>query len=610
MYKIRLTSFVSPYGYIFIAALCLCQLSASGQINTDFKNNDLAANPTWTGNLTDFEINAYHQLHLKTNKADTSYLSTPLKCEAAMEWKFWVRLSFAPSANNHARIYLVADNQNPILANKTFYIQLGEAGSLDAITLFYKDGLSVHEVCRGSSGLIANPFSIRIRVVRFSNGTWKIASDPTGANQFSNEASGVELAPLPDGFFALFCRYTISNSTGFYFDDIMVNSYNEGTNPPLLIQALVSGESQILLNFNKSIEKSTSLKSSNFSLTDGTHPISVYADPSTGTLIRLDFSQPLPPDQTFTLSFQGITDLDGNTMPQKEITLSYHPIRPFDVVINEIMFDPGDNKEEFIELYNRSSKICDVSQLWLKVENTTSASQQPNIRICEPGQLISPGEFRVLVDDKSNFMKQYPLLSSNLVIEVNGFPPLSNEGGIITLCNSTGILIDKAGFNPELHFPMLRITSGVSLERVDPNGLSGLKDNWHSASETSGFSTPGKINSQHITQNPASLFFTLEPEQFTPDNDGKDDNLLIKYNSEKPGSMMTILIYNINGKPIRQLVSNVLLASENTFTWDGLTDHHTKAPAGIYVIYATVYSTSGDVRQFKKSTILATPLKR
>ncbi len=102
----------------------------------------------------------------------------------------------------------------------------------------------------------------------------------------------------------------------------------------------------------------------------------------------------------------------------------------------------------------------------------------------------------------------------------------------------------------------------------------------------------------------------LEPEQFTPDNDGKDDELIIHYKPENPGSMMTLTIYDIKGRPIRRLVSNVLLAAENSIFWDGCKDDHTKASPGIYIIYAEVYNTSGEVHHFKKSTILATPLKR
>jgi len=877
MYAHRFTVFYYLVRLKLIMAFYLLQFNAIAQINEDFSDPDLTSNPCWTGTLNDFEVNAFHQLHLKTSGADTSFLSTPLTCSGGMEWKFWVHLSFSPSENNNARIYLIADNAIPTLSNKAFYIQLGEARSSDAITLFYKEGSMIREVCRGTAGLIANSFSIRIRVVRFSNGNWKIDVDPTGANLYGTEASGVEPATLPTGFFALFCRYTSSNSTGFYFDDIQVQPYFDSSSPPLLMQSSVSGNNQIQLNFNKPIEKTASLQISNFSLSDGTHPTSAYADPLTGTIIHLDFNKPLPVNQLFTLNITGITDLDGNNMPLKEISLQYHPTQSFDIlisevmadpvpskgipeceylelynrslfalnlnrwtlqtgskeqllpdtviashqyliitaasdasrmtkygkvlalntlslpnegcllvlkdqnrqiihaldfksdwhddvskkaggwslemidplnpcgesanyrssvdakggtpgsinsvntlkpdlsspqllsvfptdsmhlkvnfsetldtlqlsnataytiepppinpknvfctgplyhssnlelpspllkktiytltvnqnitdcvgnqlkvptqiqfglplplknrgiIINEIMFDPGPEKEEFIEIYNRSFEIYDLNKLFLKVENNTSSAQKPAIKISEEGQLILPGEYRVLTDNKNLLSKQYPLLKMALIIKPKGFQPLSNDGGNITLADSTGTVIDKASFSPAMHFKMFRQTAGVSLERIDPDGASDSKDNWQSAAETAGFSTPGKINSQHVSQNPSTNTFTLEPEQFTPDNDGRDDNLLIKYSPEKPGSLLTIIIFDINGKQIRKLVDNVLLASENTFSWDGFSDNHIKASAGIYIVYGAVYTASGEVRHLKKTTILSTSLKR
>jgi hypothetical protein len=280
------------------------------------------------------------------------------------------------------------------------------------------------------------------------------------------------------------------------------------------------------------------------------------------------------------------------------------------IIINEIMFDPGPGKEEFIEIFNRSTEIYDLNKLFLKVENTTITVMKPSIRISEEGRLLMPGEYRVLTNNKNQLSKQFPLLPIALIMETIGFQPLSNEGGTITLADSTGTVIDKVSFCPAMHFPMLRLTAGVSLERVDPDGASDSKENWHSAAETAGFSTPGKINSQHISQNPSMNTFTLEPEQFTPDNDGRDDNLFIKYSPEKPGSLMTILIFDINGKQIRKLADNVLLASENTFSWDGFSDNHIKALAGIYIVYGVVYTSTGEVRQLKKTTILATSLKR
>lgn len=877
MYKQKLTFCVYNELFIIITLLLLFQLNATAQINEDFSDSNLNSNPSWAGNLNNFEVNAYHQLRLKASGADTSCLSTPLHCSDEMEWKIWIHLSFAPSENNQARIYLVADNANPVLSDKAFYLQLGEARSADAITLFYKDGDVIREVCRGTSGLIANPFTIRIRVIRLSNGIWKIAMDPIGSNLFVFEASGVEKAPLSNGFFGICCKYTSSNSTGFYFDDISVHPYVADLSPPRLLQAMISGDNQIQLNFNEPVEKTTSLQLSNFKLNDGAHPIHIDADPLTGAVIWLDFKNPLPTDQSFSLTFQGIIDLDGNSSPQKEISLTYHPTRSFDVlineimanptpsnglpeceylelynrstfpinlnywylqtgkteqllpdstiaahdyliltdathaaemmkfgktitvqrlslpnegclivlkdrsrqvihavdfrpewhddpekktggwslemidpmnpcggsanyrssvnvkggspgklnsvnaslpdqhapqllsvfptdsmhlrinfsetldttqlsnptaytiepligqpkytnangplyqstilelahplmnkivytltvnnamndcsgnrikvpdqiqfglpyplknksvVINEIMFDPGTDKEEFIELYNQSAEFYDLSKLYINAENNVSISQKPFIPIAEQGQLFSPGEYLVLTANKHLLMKEFPLLTSKAVLEVSKFPALSNDGGAITLSDSAGNIIDKANFNPDMHYQLLRSTTGVSLERINPEGISDSKENWYSAAETAGFSTPGKINSQHTSQNTSSISFTLEPELFTPDNDGQNDNLLIHYNPEKPGSMMTIIIFDVKGRLIRKLVSNAMLATENTFSWDGITENHTKATAGIYVVFAEIYNSSGEVRRFKKTTILGIRPKR
>jgi hypothetical protein len=274
------------------------------------------------------------------------------------------------------------------------------------------------------------------------------------------------------------------------------------------------------------------------------------------------------------------------------------------------MFDPGPGKEEFIEIYNRSAEYYDLNRLFIKAENSSSTSQKATTPVSDQGQLFSPGAYLILTANKLQIMKEYPLLPSNLIMEVTKFPSLSNDGGVITLSDSTGVIIDKANFNPAMHFQMLRSTAGVSLERISPEGVSDSKDNWHSAAETAGFSTPGKINSQHVSQNASSISFTLEPELFTPDNDGKDDVLFIRYNPEKPGSMMTIIIFDIKGRPVRKLVANVMVATENTFTWDGTTDNHTKATAGIYVVYAEIYNSSGEVKHFKKTTILASRFKR
>jgi hypothetical protein len=862
---------------IAFGIICSIHLAATAQVKEDFSDSDLTSSPPWSGNISNFEVNAYQQLRLKASGAGSSYISTPLVCTDAMEWSIWVRLSFSPSDNNNFRFYLASDNPDPSLANKAFYLQMGEAGSSDAITLCYKNGTSTKEVCRGTSGLLANAFSIRVKVLRSKEGSWKILVDPTGGATYSLEATAIESAPLPIGYLSLLCKYTASNSTGFYFDNISAQPSVIDNTPPLLITATVTENNQIELVYNEPLEKTVSLQINNFRLANGIHPKSVETDTRTASIIWLNFDQPFLPDQPFSLFVQDISDLAGNKTVEKEIQLVYHllqwndilineimanpipsnglpeveyielynrsafPIRlnnwsltigksqlslpdsiisaheyriiaaesnisklakygktlavkslslpnegtlivlkntlkqlihavnynpawhttpakkaggwslemgdplnpcgegedfrsstdpiggtpgkvnsvniahpdndvpqianifPTDslhvkitftetvdsthllnlsaylfepllgnpqkatstdplyqsvtlelgspllkkirytltintqlkdcsgnllkvpvqssfalpstlktncIVINEIMYDPGVGKSEFIELYNRSSDFYDLRNIYLSVENTTSGTKKQKTQLSETGILFSPNQYIVLTSDKKQLLTQFPLLSKTCVVELKRFPALSNEGGMLFLTDTLGQNIDKATFNNELHFSLLRSTTGVSLERINPEAPSESKSNWHSASETAGYSTPGKINSQHISQNTSPTLLTLEPEIFSPDNDGKDDNLIIRCNPEKQGCMLTLIIYDSNGRPIRKLLSNVLLSTENSFIWDGLTDERKKASGGIYIVYAEIYSTTGEVQHIKKTTILANRFAR
>ena len=40
-----------------------------------------------------------------------------------------------------------------------------------------------------------------------------------------------------------------------------------------------------------------------------------------------------------------------------------------DVIINEVMFEPAANREEYLELFNRSDKILDLHNMRIRMAN-------------------------------------------------------------------------------------------------------------------------------------------------------------------------------------------------------------------------------------------------
>jgi flagellar hook assembly protein FlgD len=100
----------------------------------------------------------------------------------------------------------------------------------------------------------------------------------------------------------------------------------------------------------------------------------------------------------------------------------------------------------------------------------------------------------------------------------------------------------------------------------------------------------------------------VDPEVFSPDNDGYNDVVTFSILLEKGGFVGNIRIYNSNGGPVRHLMQNMLLGNEARMSWDGIDDDGTKAPIGIYVVMFEAYDTEGNVIGGKTSCVLAHPL--
>jgi hypothetical protein len=171
--------------YTFFAAFLLIILPntpAFSQVLSDnFADGNITTSPTWTGGNTveagaGFAVNASFQLY--TNIAGTgtgtrrAWLTTPLALDLttnAYEWQFWTKLSFLspnpPDANNHSRIYLVADT-DLIDGNLNGYLIRMQ----NNVSLLRQDGTTLTTLINGPP--LTSPAEANVRVVRTSTGTW------------------------------------------------------------------------------------------------------------------------------------------------------------------------------------------------------------------------------------------------------------------------------------------------------------------------------------------------------------------------------------------------------------------------------------------------------
>jgi hypothetical protein len=227
--------------------------------------------------------------------------------------------------------------------------------------------------------------------------------------------------------------------------------------------------------------------------------------------------------------------------------------------------------------------------------------------ITERNLLLMPGSFLVLARDGRELPSLYSNTNRSAVWKVEGMSDFSSDD-VVYLVLPNGEVADEVVYNSDFHFPLLNTTDGVSLERIDYNRPSDDATNWHSAAESAGFATPGIINSQAVLSGASTTEISVDPEVFSPDNDGYNDVVTFSILLEEAGFVGNIHIYNSNGRPVRHLMQNMLLGNEARMSWDGIDDDGTKAPIGIYVVMFEAYDTEGNVIGEKTSCVLAHPL--
>jgi len=287
------------------------------------------------------------------------------------------------------------------------------------------------------------------------------------------------------------------------------------------------------------------------------------------------------------------------------------PVANRDVVINEVLFYPLAGGADYVELYNRSHKTIDLSSLILGTVRKSPPNPPDSLfyNLSFDQTLLLPGDYVLLTSSPEKVKAQYIIKNPHAFLRVVPFPAFSKDKGSVLLFRQIQ-KIDAFNYSEKMQYPLLDFTQGVALERISASGETNDPDNWHSAAEDIDFGTPGYRNSQSASTNPDSISgkIDVKPEIFSPDNDGYQDILYIKYKFKTSGNTMTINIFNASGQLVRRLVNNEYVGTDGVIPWDGLKDDGTKALVGIYVLYIRAFSQSGKVMQFKRTAVLAVKL--
>ncbi len=387
---------------------------------------------------------------------------------------------------------------------------------------------------------------------------------------------------------------------------------NPDTILPQLNRAALEDSNTLILYFSELMDINSASAVSNYVVNNGFgSPILATPIAPDYETVRLDFASNFSVGVLYSIKVSNVTDCSGNSIGMKDSGRFAIPdnAQPNDIVINEILFNPRTGGYDFVELYNRSNKIIDLSRLdILELDMDDPLLVLDEAQITSETYLLFPQEFVVLTEDADNIKLNYVTQNPDALLEVASLPNFADDDGICVLRGNDLVTIDSLSFSSKWHFALLDIEDGVSLERIDYNKPTQDKNNWHSAASTVGFATPTYQNSQFTETGITDDEIKIDPEVFTPDNDGEKDFTYVNYKFSEPGYMMNAKVYDAKGREIRELIKSELLGSEGRFQWDGMDDDNQKARVGIYIIYVEIFNLQGKLKKFKKQVVLGAKL--
>jgi hypothetical protein len=315
--------------------------------------------------------------------------------------------------------------------------------------------------------------------------------------------------------------------------------------------------------------------------------------------IELTLDKKLEPEKIYTLMASGLKHCRSNRADTLSIRTGIlkDPIKG-DLVINEILFDPPSNGSDFVEIRNNSKSVINAKGLLLAPKNEWGVLGT-GYTVSSDHFNIFPGEAVAISTDTGFIRYHWKSSPPAHLIQTGSLPSLADDKGHIVLLNAKAEMVDEFKYTDDMHFPLIKDRSAVSLERVNPFAPSSFLSNWQSAAASAGHGTPGQENSQYLQSDSLDATIIISPHVMSPNNDGKDDLLQISYQFEIDGYMMNAYLFNERGQFLCKLVDNQLCGTRGDFYWNGLRNNQ-RLPDGLYIIMTEMMRMNAKPLRFRK----------
>lgn len=328
-----------------------------------------------------------------------------------------------------------------------------------------------------------------------------------------------------------------------------------------------------------------------------------------GSRLSVYFEVDFPENSLVTLTLEGIADCGGNQLPAMTVPL-FIPSQASqgDIVLSELLFNPRVGSPKFVEIHNRTDKYLEIGGWKLGRMDEQGAVEQIR-ELSEESLVLSPKAYLCISSDVRQVQLDYPKSAMGDFHPVSSLPSYPISGGTVVLLDASGEIVEEFSYDEDLHHPLLREPKGVSLERVSFDSPAGVRANWHSASGSEDYGTPGRENSQQIPSEFEAERIQLDPVVFDPEGSHGNTFTSIRYQLDQPGWVGTFQIFDISGTLVHVLTQNEVLGTEGLYTWTGSDGHGRRLRPGYYILLVELYDLEGRQQTIKKTLIIAQQLR-
>ena len=555
----------------FGALICIIfftNIAFSQNIN-DLIISEIMADPTPTKGLPEKE---YLELYNRTDKAiDLN----------KFKLVYGTTTVIFPSALIPAKSYLIVSSKT----NEKDFLPYGNVVGLSSFSLLNT----------GTILTLRNPQNKTIFSVTFSD-KWYEKSKEQG---FALEMIDTNFPCVEEG------NWTSSTAAlqGTPAKENSVKANKPDLTPPSLLRYEITNPTAVKLIFSEKLDSLSSVSPNAYLFDKSLIIKQIGVESPQNTNVVLTLNAVLQENTIYNLTVKNIADCSGNILKESKIALgNVKPADSGNVVLNEILFNPRTNGEDFVEIYNRSEKIISLKN-W-SLANVDGTGKIANIKpIITTDFILQPKQFLVLTRNAKTVQNQYFKSVKSNFLEMPSLPSFPDEFGSVILMNDTKKVFDRFDYSEKLHHPLIDDKSGVSLEKINYNIASSDPKNWYSAATSEGYGTPGYANSQGILES-QETFFKIEPEVFTPDGDGQNEVTNLTFQTDQNGFAANVKIFDTNGRIIRQLAQNQLLGFNGNIEWDGKNDGNEVVPVGYYIMLIELFNPSGETKQFKGKVVV------